>query len=180
MEYFTPELYLRSNSLDDDIADQAQEDWEVALRAYREHIAKLPKRLPSQIRELALGKSHHDYEVVEYSQKVTQTPTSDQRFGVHAEISRAVFVVTLKKQDDLELLIYFITRDVEIRPSVNEWPLTEAGEPLWLYDEFYAESDRDRDHGYTHCILLSNGVELTIPFCDVMLIPVEVASNVRS
>ena len=32
MKFFTPELYLRSNSPDDVVADQADQAWEEAIR----------------------------------------------------------------------------------------------------------------------------------------------------
>jgi hypothetical protein len=45
MKYFTPELYAKINSQDDDLADQADAEWESALRRYRCHFNKIEPAL---------------------------------------------------------------------------------------------------------------------------------------
>src|SRR4051794_32832671 len=53
MKFFTPELYLRYNSPDDAEADRADEEWEEALRAYRDHLAKYSRDMNDRVKDLA-------------------------------------------------------------------------------------------------------------------------------
>jgi len=48
MHYFTPELYLRYNSEEDDVADAADAEWEAALKGYRAHLDVLAGRLTAR------------------------------------------------------------------------------------------------------------------------------------
>ena len=53
MKFFTPELFIRFNSTDDEKADRADEDWEAAIGAYRHHLDCLREQMPSQVNKLA-------------------------------------------------------------------------------------------------------------------------------
>ena len=50
MRFFTHDLYVRFNSPDDGVADDAHADWEAAVRDYHAHLAKIRDRLPSPVR----------------------------------------------------------------------------------------------------------------------------------
>src|SRR5438874_13783984 len=53
MRFFTPELYLKFNSSNDGEADQADEAWEAAIRAYRHHLKGVRDKMPSQVVRLS-------------------------------------------------------------------------------------------------------------------------------
>lgn len=53
MKFFTPELYLRFNSQDDDIADQADRCWESAIKAYHEHLDRIRDQMSQQVKSLS-------------------------------------------------------------------------------------------------------------------------------
>ena len=53
MQFFTPELYRRYNSQDDEIALAADAEWEAAIVRYHQHLATLREKMPSQVIELS-------------------------------------------------------------------------------------------------------------------------------
>src|SRR6266436_1400265 len=53
MVFFTPELYRRFNSQDDEIALTADAEWEAAIVRYHEHLDSLYDKMPSQVKELS-------------------------------------------------------------------------------------------------------------------------------
>src|SRR5579883_174953 len=53
MRFFTPELFLRVNSNNDEIADAAQDEWEQSAQAYRHHLKKVLRHAPRSVGELA-------------------------------------------------------------------------------------------------------------------------------
>jgi hypothetical protein len=53
MLFFTPELYRRFNSQDDEIALAADAEWEAAIVRYRQHLASLYEKMPSQVMEVS-------------------------------------------------------------------------------------------------------------------------------
>src|SRR5437867_2658966 len=68
MRFFTPELYLKFNSSNEEEADQADEAWEAAIRAYQLHLDSVRDRMPSpvvRLTELCL----HDAEVLACDEK---------------------------------------------------------------------------------------------------------------
>ena len=52
MQFFTPDLYVRFNSDDDDVANRADADSEDALRAYQSRIDSIKDRLTDQAVQL--------------------------------------------------------------------------------------------------------------------------------
>jgi hypothetical protein len=52
MKFFTRDLYLRFNSPDDTIANQADDDAEAALSAYRQYLRSVRDRLPREVQKL--------------------------------------------------------------------------------------------------------------------------------
>ena len=53
MLFFTPELYRRFNSQDDEIALAADAEWEAAIARYHQHLATLHEKMPSEVIELS-------------------------------------------------------------------------------------------------------------------------------
>ena len=58
MQFFTPELYLRFNSQDDEVADRADAEWEDAIRSYRARQDDIRQLLPSDVRKLSELRMH--------------------------------------------------------------------------------------------------------------------------
>src|SRR5438046_1740046 len=69
MRFFTPELYARFNSSDDDVADRANEAWEKALQEYQRHLDAIRDQMPSQVRTVA-DLNLHDAELLGFEQDV--------------------------------------------------------------------------------------------------------------
>jgi hypothetical protein len=49
MRFFTPELYLRFNSRNNDEALEADQEWEVAIASYNARLEALRIKMPSQV-----------------------------------------------------------------------------------------------------------------------------------
>ena len=64
MRFFTPELYLRYNSLVDAVANRADEDWEKAICDYNKHLAKYAKQMNPRVKYLAEALCLHDAELI--------------------------------------------------------------------------------------------------------------------
>ena len=67
MRFFTPELYVRFNSSDEDQANAADAAWEAALQGYQKHLDGIRERLPSQVRKLS-ALNLHDAEVLAFEE----------------------------------------------------------------------------------------------------------------
>lgn len=155
MRFFTPELYIRFNSPDDAVANQADEDWESALKAYSHHMSKLRRWMPHEVKKLA-KLNLHDAEVVAF-----------RTFG-HAEspFPNHRVEVSLKLNNQLVELEYFLSDDLQIRDFGDASPFSKQC-PLWLYEEI--DVDADAQGMFVHRILLSDGRVITIPFTWVRI-----------
>ena len=61
---------------------------------------------------------------------------------------------------------YFLCDHMTEQPAAEDWPFSKKREH-WLYDEVHWQGG---DGGrFTHLILLSSGVVLTIPFVTVLI-----------
>lgn len=153
MRFFTPELYVRFNSFDDEVADQADEDWETALKDYSRHLSKLRPWMPHEVKKLA-KLNLHDAEVLAFR----IVGHSQSPFPHH----RAEFSLKLDGQSiDLE---YFLSGEVQVRDFGGERPFSKEC-PQWLYEEL----DADAQGMFLHRIMLSDGRVITIPFTWVRI-----------
>ena len=150
MKFFTPDLYMRYNSLDEKISAEADAEWEQAIENYQRHLHAMP--LTENVKKLS-KQCFHDALFLDK----TMHPV---RFA-----SQFVEVTTLllRQSDRLIQLIYSGKEPVSIDHS-PEWNLWESAK-RWLYDEIdIAEND---PRMFLHRILWSDGNVLTIPFADV-------------
>ncbi|AMV28131.1 hypothetical protein VT84_27240 [Gemmata sp. SH-PL17] len=177
MRFFTPELYIRFNSPNEDEADRAYQEWEKAAEQYAQHLKIFRDRTPSQIQRLA-ELSLHDCLVLS---RVEQTQAGARHFS--REFFRefhpalvvpfwySVAIITVKDEGTIRSLIYCLWDNVRVRPQPEGWRFSKEGEH-WLYDEIESVTD-DRmgpwGAGYLHRILLSTGVELEIPFTTLFI-----------
>ena len=65
MRFFTPDLYLRFNSGDDEIADQANDEWEKAIDSYQTYLKNL--NLPESVKKLT-EINLHDAELADFQE----------------------------------------------------------------------------------------------------------------
>jgi len=169
MLFFTPELYRRYNSQDDETALAADAEWEAAIVRYQQHLAALQEKMPSQVVELS-RLCLHDGEILQRQEQ--QHPLSISCFEDWPGPPRfwpfwyALATVAVRLDDDLATLAYFLSDHMTEQPADEDWPFSKKREH-WLYDEIHWHGN-DRG-GFTHLILLSSGVVLTIPFATVLI-----------
>src|SRR4051794_26212152 len=61
LKFFTRELYSKFCSEEDAIANDADEEWEEAIEAYKRHLRRIEKRLPKGARALEKISLHDAY-----------------------------------------------------------------------------------------------------------------------
>ena len=151
MRYFTPDLLQRFGSLDDRIADAADDECELASARYRADLKKLKRKLPSGMRELQTKYYLHDALV----------------FPLKANKDEFMVKLKLDTPPHEELLLRY---DLAEKPKLVRHPgLAEKKCPslIWLYDE--VEAVKNNPSQFAHSILLNNGFEITLAFTDLEL-----------
>lgn len=171
MHYFTPELYVRFNSPDDKVADEAYQEWERVAEQYAQHLKSFRDRLPSQIQRLT-ELSLHDAVILS---RVEQVQPGGPHFfrdfpPFMVPVWYATAIVTVKEEETIRSLIYCLWDNVRHRSYQEGWPFSSEGEH-WLYDEveLLPIERRMGEGGYLHRILLSSGIELEIPFTTLFI-----------
>jgi hypothetical protein len=153
MRFFTPDLYLRFNSADDEVADRADAEWEVAVRGYRARLEDVRQHLPPDARKLS-ELNLHDAEWIR----------TKSTAGVLPGLFYPVF---LRCRDDETLLIYQLWDAVREIPARAGWPFS-GKHTYWLYDEVDTASEGRPE--FWHRILLSDGRVIEIPFTKVSVL----------
>jgi hypothetical protein len=163
MKYFTPERYLRLDSVEEREAFlAAQEAWEEALSGYREQLQRIRNALPPSSRSLrAFVLSVHSVYLHDARVLTMQQSGED-------------FIITLQPPSDAErltVLAYKLVGGPIIQQNVL--PPERCQEPIqWLYDELdFDEPNSPRSlpgpsgkATIRHNILLSNGWEVSLCF----------------
>jgi len=177
LRFFTPELYIRFGSDDDAEADAADEAWEMAIKAYDQHLGAIRKRLPRSavaLSELCL----HDWEVLAFDK---QNLNGDELFPSHEsfpprmELRAAGF--SLQNGQLITDLIYILADRIRKSRGKKHKQFSEESK-LWLYDE--VDAFDDVPGASVHRILLSDGSEIEIPFYTVIIRKFSVHQNGRS
>jgi hypothetical protein len=158
MLYFTPELYRRFNSEDEAIALAADAEWEAAIARYHQYLTKLQEKAPSRVIELS-KLCLHDGEILQRQEDRADPPR-------HWPVSDELATLAVRLDDELVTLFYLLRDRITEQSAAEDWPFSREREH-WLYDEVHLQRG-DRD-GFTHQILLSSGVVLTIPFVTVLI-----------
>jgi len=169
MQFFTPDLYTRFNSDDDDVADQANEDSEDAIRAYRARLADIQVRLTDQamqLRNLCL----HDAELLSAAH-VSNAWAGNGTAGQDA------ITLTLRLDDNVYNLVYSLSARISESPPITGHPFSPVC-MLWMYDEVDLASEAGG--AFVHRILWSDGRVVAIPFTSViiMVAPLEPPTNI--
>ena len=169
MLFFTPELYRRYNSQDDKIALAADAEWEEAIARYHQHLAVLHEKMPLQVIELS-KLCLHDGEILQRQEQ--QHPLSVSCFEDSPGPPQSwpfwygLATLAVRLDNEMVTLFYFLCDHMTEQPAAKDWPFSKKREH-WLYDEVHWQGGGRR--GFTHQILLSSGVVLTIPFGTVSI-----------
>lgn len=156
MKFFTADLYIRYNSPDDDIADQAEAEWEREVEEYNKHLTTLPLR--ENIKKLST-RCFHDALLLDQSTYAVYPALTRYSITPHTNI-------LLQDAQDITLLSY-VSADVFILDPDPKWNQESrpSGVKLWLYDEI--DLSEDEPGKFMHRILWSDGTVFTIRFLDV-------------
>ncbi len=163
MKFFTPELFIKFNSPDDEVADRADENWEAAIRGYRTHLEGLRDQIPSQVKELA-GLSLHDAELLACELPIEPLlALSDiQPFPLWFGFA----ILSVKQGDEIFSLFYILWDRVRRYQPMDSWPFSKL-RAHWLYDE--VDVDPIGRGMFLHRVLLSDGTVVEIPFVSVLI-----------
>jgi hypothetical protein len=148
MQFFTPELYMRFNSSDDDVANEADEEWENALLKYRKHLDAIRARMSSHVSKLA-GLCLHDALLLAFEQ--VEEPL--------------IAILSVEMDGMIVSLIYHLSDRVRVHQPIKDWSFSKL-RVHWLYDEIDTASGKHTS--FMHRILLSDGRVLEIPFTSVV------------
>ncbi|HKI30441.1 MAG TPA: hypothetical protein VKA46_01020 [Gemmataceae bacterium] len=147
MKYFTPELVNRFRSLDDDVADAADDEWEEAIKRYHRRIRKIKPHFPEDLRRFK--EQHvclHDAEI----------------FSMGRQGDQFVMLLETEPPSAKPVVLTFI---LEEAPTIETHLVKDArqGKPFyWEYEEW----DLDRRKRPTLEVLLSDGSVLKLVFRD--------------
>ena len=138
MTYFTPELFIRLQSDQEEVLEAAEIDWEEASTRYRTRLSQVRDELPDSVRELVEGHFLHDAEIL----------------GIGAEEDRFVIAVrTREPEDELLVLVYELIEPATIAREVLPESL-RSDTMHWLHDEIEV---RANEMEFNHKIMFSNG-----------------------
>jgi hypothetical protein len=157
MKFFSRSLYAQFNSSDPTLADEADEQWELAVAEYKRHLRQLSKVLPESAKKLSKI-CLHDAELI--NQKKMDP------FLVR--LPNVAFVGVVQRVNDdtwLAYLIWYSLFDAIHTTSVPVYTPFSKSNVHWLYDEVdWSEAGKNR---FIHRILLSDGRVIVIPFTNV-------------
>lgn len=164
MRFFTPCLYRKFNSADDNEATQADELWEQAIREYHEHLDSLEDRMPVPVRELS-RLDLHDAELLGGSEQPFLITTISRELSGPAPAWGLTWSLILRQGNFIRTLVYSLWDHVRMYPGEAAWPFSKS-HLHWLYDEL----DIPPDHPgmFLHRILCSDGSILEIPFASIL------------
>lgn len=141
MKYFTPDLYVRMQSRDSDLADRADDDWDRAVKAYASRREFFRAKAPESVKYLADCLNLHDAEFVDMLE------------------SPECVLILAREYRTLYMLDYHPTAAVETSAPYDSPVFTPYG-ARFLYDEIDVECPRN----YSHAILLTDGRVLRVRF----------------
>lgn len=167
MRFFTPELYLRYNSSDDQVADRADAEWEEAVRGYHHHLAEIKDLMPSQVRKLT-DLCLHDAEVLARAEEAQAGGSlfADFHYPFPLPLWSSTAVISVQRNAEVVCLFYSLWDQVRLQSPPEEWPFSKLNEH-WLYDELGFAAERRGP--FIHRVLFSTGVVVEIPFSSVVI-----------
>lgn len=166
MKFFTPELFIRFNSPDEEQANRADEEWEAAVQSYRNHLADLRGQMPSQVKKLA-ELCLHDAEILACEQTTEPFFQFFPLFRFEPLPYWSGFVMlSVRQGDEIVSLFYVLWDQLHEHRLTESWPFSKLN-AHWLYDEL--DIAPDYPGMFLHRILLSDGTIMEIPFVSVLI-----------
>ena len=157
MKYFTPELYIQGNSDDDNVVDFVEREWERRNNRYRRRYKKIQSQLPEALRKFHDEQCLHDADWAGFAQLSPFTlPSNLQDVTI---IARQENTLIPEFINTLAILQYAVTALPTIEQPVKSNVFSDV-QPIWLYDEIDVVSSGV----FSHSILVSNGLVVTIHF----------------
>jgi hypothetical protein len=157
MKYFTPELYVRGQSRDDDVVGEVERLWEEAGERYVSALEQIQADLPPGPRYLLDNFYLHDAVICAMGRQ-------DERFIIVLQVDTP--------PHELLVLTYRLIGE----PGIDEAALppehrSPNGRVEWMYDE--VDLERGTVPVSTQTILFSNGWEVRLRFRDVEVMPAD-------
>jgi hypothetical protein len=156
MKFFTAQLFADLNSNDDEVVEQAEEQWEAARKEYHAHFRRVEKRLPTSLVRLCRMVSLHDSRVQGSASRAWVVYENGER----GQGSRAIVSVRLEHAD-FDLFYLDPPEPTRLTRPVDS-PVFHEENVIWLYDEV----DCLKGGIFSHEILFSNGNVLRVTFQD--------------
>lgn len=163
MQFFTPDLYVRFNSPDDKIADEANDQWEEAIAKYRKHLDRLSAKLPGPVHRLA-ELCLHDAEIVAMEEDGGVVQSTDGVETISPTPGVQIGILSARQESKAFSILYVLAGDIHEQAVPQDWPFS-AGSKHLLYDEI--DIDGDDPSQFVHRLLLSDGRVLEIVFGNV-------------
>jgi hypothetical protein len=159
MKLFTPELYVQINSEDEDVALAAHDEWERRIKRANRHDKKIEAQLPEALRKFCAEQCLHDADWNGIARLPgCSFPCNAQEIMIIACQENTLIPEFLQT---FAILQYTITSPPTFERPVQSKHFSEV-QPIWLYDEIDAVSPGV----FSHSILVSNGLVVTIHFRD--------------
>lgn len=152
MKYFTPELYVRGNSMDDETVDAAEAEWEAARAAYRARLADIASTLIPDLRRFEAELNLHDAELI--------GPARESESEV-VLIARLTDTSRSGPHNSLAILRYRVTTPPIVTYPIHSHVFNPA-RPEWLYDEI----DEISPGVFSHEVFVSDGRVIRLEFED--------------
>lgn len=153
MRYFTPELYLKFKSVDRGVVAKTHDEWEDAIRSYRQRLEEIGPNMTSNVRSMAESLCLHDADYL--GMAVLPVP----------DLGKPLAVLLIRQDATRVFLVYLLAEQPLTRQVNVEWPYSKD-QVHWLYDEF----DVDESGFQKHEVLLSNGQIVTLRFHEMQVI----------
>ena len=172
MKFFTPELYIRFNSEDEAVSDQADEEWDHAVEEYEKHLEKLGgfvTRIADRLEAVGM----HDAEFLNNSRNLIDMETHIRMRHEFFPFWMNVLIMSFKQEGKIISLNYIHWDEARVYPALDTWRFSKK-RSHWLYDEIDA-SPRGQSESFVHRILLSDGCIFEIPFGDLLIHEIRLA-----
>jgi hypothetical protein len=173
MMFLTPELLIKFNSPDDEVADRADADWEEAITAYRTHLDRLRDHMSAAAQKLA-DLCLHDAELL----AVDQQAEPDFAWPLKGlPLGPGFAIVSLRQDNEIVSLFYVLWDRIRKHEPNTTWPFSRS-KTHWLYDE--VDVAPIQGGSFLHRVLLSDGTVLEIPFVSVLIHSIPLSSSRQS
>jgi hypothetical protein len=150
MKFFTLDLYTRTCSRNDRVADAAHAEWEQALARYERRLRKIWPELTPGLRRLSRESGLHDAALVFFWRRGPSC-----FLGARPE----------QAPEKVICLRYSLVADPLVEYEVFPKELQSSG-PIFLYDEIDPASTKGRKC-FSHTILWGNGMSVGLLFRNV-------------